>query len=190
MPYSHPAQISPAIVALAGRRIDAPYAKEVHFPLVEVEHVAKKLLYRFKQEQVTRIVCSAACGADILALEAAERLAIPATIVLPFVPRIFRTISVTDRPGSWGERFDRLVAAARKRDDLVELNLEKSDDNAFTAANDRILQIAGAFPYKKLAFVIWEGRSRGHGDATKDFLNKAMVLNFEKRAILTIRRAH
>lgn len=181
--------ITPAVAALAGRRIDAQDADDSRFPLAEAEHVAHKLLRRFRQERIERLVCSAACGADILALEVAEKLAIPATLVLPFASRIFREISVTDRPGDWGERFDRLVAAARDHGDLVELGLDAGDENAFAAANDRIIQEASTSgTYRRLAFVVWEGRSRGQDDSTADFLSKALSCGFEKRAVLTKRR--
>ena len=183
--------ISPAVAALAGRRIDAADAVESRFPLAEAEHVALKLVRHFRQERVTRLACSAACGADILALEVAEKLAIPATIVIPFASNIFRAISVTDRPGDWGERFDRLVTAARRRGDLVELGLDVNDEKAFTAANERIVQSASiSGPYRRLAFVVWEGQTRGRADATADFLRRALSLGFEKRTVLTMRRRH
>jgi hypothetical protein len=181
--------LKPAVAALAGRRIDALDADDTRFPLTNTGYVARKLRYRFRQEHVERLVCSAACGADILALEAAEELAIPATIVLPFAPHIFREISVTDRLGDWGERFDRLVAAARGRGDLVDLGFAANNKNAFTETNDRIVQTAQVLEFKrKLAFVVWEGRSRGESDSTAEFLCIALSFGFEKRSVLTKRR--
>lgn len=166
--------------------MDAADADVPRFPLAEAEHVARKLLYRFRQERIARLICSAACGADILALEAAEKLAVPATVVLPFASSIFREISVTDRPGDWGGRFDRLVAEARDRGDLVELGLDAGDKNAFAVANDRIIRIASTSgSYRRLAFVVWEGRPRGQDDSTANFLSKALSCGFEKRSVLT-----
>lgn len=182
---------TPAVAVLAGRRIDAPDADESRFPPAEAEHVARKLLRHFRQERVKLLVCSAACGADILALEVAEKLAIQTTMVLPFVSDVFRAISVTDRPGDWGERFDGLVAAVRARDDLVELGLDVHDEKAFAITNERIIQSASnSGPYRRLAFVVWEGRSRGRADATADFLTRALSRGFEKRTVLTMRRGH
>jgi hypothetical protein len=178
--------VTPAIAALAGRRIDAQDANNSRFPLAEAEHVLHKLLRRFRQERIERIVCSAACGADILALEAAKELAIPAKIVLPFHPDIFRNISVTDRPGDWEERYDRLVRAARDRDDLIELGLDAGDEKAFTATNHRIIQEALNSEFqRKLAFVVWEGRSHGGDDSTAEFLSIALSHGFEKISVLT-----
>ncbi|UYG07162.1 hypothetical protein [Halomonas sp. M4R1S46] len=182
--------ITPSVAVLAGRRIDAQDADVLRFPLAEAEHVAYKIFRCFQQECVEHLICSAACGADIIALEAAEKLAIPATLVLPFTSCIFREISVTDRPGGWGERFDHLVALARDRGGLIELGLDVSDERAFSAANDRIIQIASTTGiYRRLAFVVWEGLSRGQGDSTAEFLDMALSCGFERRVVLT-RREH
>lgn len=180
--------ISPAVAVLAGRRIDPADVKEPRFPLAESENVARKLLRHFRKEQIKRLTCSAACGADILALEVAEKLAIPATLVIPFSSNIFRSVSVTDRPGEWGDRFDRLVSAARLRGDLVELGLDVNDKNAFTATNELIVQSANTLGVRRLAFVVWEGQTRGQTDATADFLSRALSLGFERRTVLTMPR--
>ncbi len=181
--------LTPAVAALAGRRIDAQDADASRFPLIEAEYVLHKIIRRFRQERVERLVCSAACGADILALEAAKELAIPATIVLPFDPDRFRNISVIDRPGNWGERYDLLVTEAHSRDDLIELGLATDDENAFSEANSRIIHSALRSRFqRKLAFVVWEGKSRGADDSTADFLNNALSQGFEKKSVLTKRR--
>jgi hypothetical protein len=54
-----------SVIALAGRRIDA---------LEHVSAVRRRLADLLVQEQATALVCSAACGADLAALEAAEQL--------------------------------------------------------------------------------------------------------------------
>lgn len=177
---------TPAVVALSGRRIDAEDADTPRFPLAEAKYVADKIFRCFRQERVEHLVCSAACGADILALEAAQKLAIPTTIVLPFTPEIFRKLSVTDRPGDWGKRFDDLVAVSRDRGSLIELGLDVSDVDAFSAAIEQIIRIANTTgAYRRLACVVWEGVSRGHGDSTAEFLNLALSRGFEKRVVLT-----
>ncbi|ACM21069.1 hypothetical protein Geob_2719 [Geotalea daltonii FRC-32] len=179
-------RVTPAIAALAGRRIDVSDATIPRFPLLEVQHVYNKLLYRFRRENIQHLVCSAACGADILALEAARELAIPATVVLPFSPDIFREVSVTDRPGAWGKRFDHLVQEASDRGRLIDLQLEVSDENAFTVTNHRIIESVLDLRFtRKLAFVVWDGRSRGEGDSTAEFLKIALSHGLEKRCVMT-----
>jgi hypothetical protein len=187
-PRSLPRKAS-AVAALAGRRIDAPDTKEARFPAVEEARVAGKLLARFRAERVAALVCAAACGADILALEAAERLGIPALVVLPFSAGHFRSISVTDRPGNWGKRFDRLIEAARTAGALIELGYRVDDEQAFLRANRRIVEEAAKFDFsRRLAFAIWEGRARDGDDLTADFLSRASEAGFEERTILTKRK--
>lgn len=74
----------PAVVALVGRRIDAVDTNESRFPLEAVPTVRRRLADLFVRERAVTIVCSAACGADLLALEEAERLGLRRRIVLPF----------------------------------------------------------------------------------------------------------
>ena len=63
-----------SIVALAGRRIDAPGAAPPRFPVDNVEKVRSRLVEAFARLNVVHLVCSGACGADLVALEAAEQL--------------------------------------------------------------------------------------------------------------------
>jgi len=55
---------------------------------------------------------SAACGADILCLEAARELGCETHVVLPFPPAEFRRTSVDFARGDWGPRFERALAVA------------------------------------------------------------------------------
>lgn len=108
-------------IALAGRRIDAPDAETPRFPLANVPLVRDRLRAFFVERGAGTLVCSAACGADLVALEAAKSLGMRCRIVLPFDPARFRQTSVTDRPGDWGPTYDRLVETARREGDLVVL---------------------------------------------------------------------
>jgi hypothetical protein len=103
-----------SIIALAGRRIDASGTTPPRFPLSNVEEVRSRLAGAFVRLHAVGLVCSGACGADLVALEAAEQLGMRRRVVLPFVPDRFRKSSVVDRPGDWGRVFDRQIAAAAK----------------------------------------------------------------------------
>ena len=63
-----------AVIALAGRRIDAPETKPARFPLKNVPIVRERLAALLAAEHAEALVCSAACGADLIALAEAERL--------------------------------------------------------------------------------------------------------------------
>jgi hypothetical protein len=56
-----------SIVALAGRRIDAQDADPPRFPLEAVSTVRQRLADLLVQERTVALVCSAACGSDLIA---------------------------------------------------------------------------------------------------------------------------
>src|SRR5689334_9121270 len=133
------------VVALAGRRIDADGAP-VRFPLKQAPSVKGRLTRLLRGLQPDALVCSAACGADLLALEAAAALQIPVTIVLPFAPERFRKTSVVDRPGNWGRRFDAVMKRATHGATAGRIHVIESpaggDDDVYVVATDTILDDA------------------------------------------------
>ncbi len=182
-----------AVVAIAGRRIDAPDAAETRFPLANCPQVRAKLESFLKSANVELVVCSAASGADLLALEIAASVGIRKWIVLPFDQSTFRRASVVDSPGNWGASFDRVISQLSDSDHLEVLPGNPKPDNAFTAVNQTIVDRAvGAARYRMptgqapSAVVIWEGRSRGPGDMTADFLTRALKAGLTAYEIRTI----
>src|ERR1700688_1274520 len=118
-----------AVIALAGRRIDAPDTDPPRFPLENVPIVRERIAALLSAEHAEALVCSAACGADLIALTEAERLGLRRRIVLPFPAKRFRETSVTDRPGEWGPLYDRLIKEAQSAGDLVVLPDPGGDDD-------------------------------------------------------------
>jgi hypothetical protein len=183
-----------AVIALAGRRIDVPDTKSPRFPLQNVPEVRERLAGLLVSEHAEALVCSAACGADLIALEEAERLGLRRRIVLPFTPKRFRETSVTDRPGDWGPLFDRLIAAAETAGDLVMLQSAGGDDDAaYAAANQVIIGEAEALAkagvegiaLRRVAVIVWEGAAREGTDASGGLLALAAQAGFEERSVLT-----
>ena len=162
------------VVALAGRRIDAPDAKTSRFAPQHESIVAARLRQYFQEQDATALVCSAACGADLLALEVAGELNLQRCIVLPFPPARFRETSVIDRPGDWGERYDHVLAEVQ---DVSVLNYPEDDPATYVLTNEAILDSAIALGKEThrpvVAAVVWDGRSRGPDDVTAQFLEKA-----------------
>jgi hypothetical protein len=180
------------VVALAGRRIDAEDADVARFPLDQAEQVKQRLHTLLRDLRPDALVCSAACGADLLALEAAAALDIPATIVLPFEPAVFRASSVVDRHGDWGPRFDAVIdRAPAERIHVLELD-DGAEDDAYAAATEAILdhaqklatQAAGE-EAQLIAVTVWDGVSRGDGDLTDYFRQHAARRGFEEQEIRT-----
>src|SRR5581483_9281564 len=163
------------IVALAGRRIDAPDAAEPRFPLENRQVVAERLHQALARLRPRALVSSAACGADLVALQAARRLGIRTRIVLPFDRDRFRSTSVVDRPGDWGVLFDELCDQAEGSGDLVILGLSEGEA-AYRVVTERILDEALALAQKPggqsgglTAIVVWDGAPRGPGDLAEEF---------------------
>jgi hypothetical protein len=179
-----------SILALAGRRIDAPDATP-RFPLERVSKVKEKLRHAFAQHAASALVCSAACGSDLLALDAAGELGLRRRVVLPFEAERFRETSVIDRPGPWGDLYDRIVAAVGDAGELVVLEDAGEGSEAYAAATEKIIDeaiaLASAEPTARpLAVRVWEGRSRGAGDMTEHFGRLAQERGLPVLDILTL----
>ncbi|MDP3960222.1 MAG: hypothetical protein Q8Q26_09230 [Pseudorhodobacter sp.] len=169
-----------AIACLAGRRIDEVDADTPRFPLHRADAVGEAIAAVLAERKIVRLVCAAACGADILALEACEAQAIPATIILPFSVAVFREVSVIDRPGDWGPRFDHVIARARAHSDLIELGYAETDQHAFDKANREIVaRVSALGADEHLAILVWNGVARGEKDATADLADRARAAGFQ-----------
>src|SRR5262245_16622106 len=120
---------SGAVVALAGRRIDPEPTQTPRFPFDQVDRVRIAIPDQLRDRHAAALVCSAACGADLIAVDTAQKMGLRTRIILPFSAARFRETSVVDRPrpGFWGGIFDRVVSVARTHGDLVELNITEGD---------------------------------------------------------------
>lgn len=177
------------VAVLAGRRPDAADQPVARFPLARVPVVKQELTRLFQAEAFTSLVCAAACGADLLALEAALELGITAHVVLPFDPDLFRSTSVVDRPGDWGPRYDRLIEHAQSQHLLTVLDLPEDDPSTYELGNDALIakarelsQPAGASP---TGIVVWDGAPRGADDVTQHFRQACQRAGFGERQLLT-----
>jgi hypothetical protein len=142
-----------------------------------VTAVQERLHRLLVEQQAQAVVCSAACGADLLALEAAGVLGIRRRIVLPYARDSFRATSVVDRPGDWGERFDHILDAVEAMGDLVVLGYTEGEEVAYLATNRAILEQAAILAAQAQqavgAAVVWDGAGRGADDVTAAFLQEA-----------------
>ncbi|HEX2877210.1 MAG TPA: hypothetical protein VHP33_38430, partial [Polyangiaceae bacterium] len=172
------------VVALAGRRVDAADAAEQRFPAANVPAVKERLRKALADAKATTLVCAAACGVDLLALDAAGELGVRRRIVLPTTKAEFRASSVVDRPGSWGELFDRIISEVEAKGDLTIHGLG-SGDAAYRAGNRAILDDAQALGGDLEAWVVWNGRPRSDGDITLHFADEAWTRRLRVRELLT-----
>ncbi len=183
------------IVAVAGRRIDPPNAAASRFPLKSRGAVANRIKKALSELGVSALVSSAACGADLLAINAARALGARRRIVLPYQEDWFLEDSVTDRPGRWEDLYSQVIAEARAAGDLLDLGEKRGSDDAFRAANDAILAEAQRLareenpddPASALAgLIIWEGASRGPDDVTDHMRQRLADAGATIRVVLTV----
>lgn len=177
------------ILVLAGRRIDAEHAEYKRFPLSAAPRVKTQLKEFFEENHISHLVSSGACGADLLGQEIADELNIDRTIILPFDPAVFKTTSVTDRPGEWGTLYDRLVNMPVQN--LIVLKLDPRDPHAYEQTTLEMLNTAEEISsrYNKQAVVVlivWEGRAKDSDDVTSGLLLEAKKRSLETREINTL----
>lgn len=167
------------IVALAGRRIDPASPSQPRFPPENIDRVRDELRQLFLRLHARALVCSAASGADLLALDAAGEVGLRRHVVLPFASGRFRQTSVVDRPGPWGSLFDEIVIRAEAQGDLVVLPGVQNEDESYAIANARLLneteQVANGQEGRVgcAATVVWEGEPRPGQDLTAQFRSLA-----------------
>lgn len=169
---------APTVAAVAGRRVDAPDSPAQRFPAQAVPRVAEAVRRFLADHHVVAVVASAACGADIVALEAASDLGIRTRVVLPFDAERFLRTSVADRGEEWGDRYRAVLQRADARGDLVVLEeASGTDDAAYARATKRILSetqaLAGSNRARAIALAIWDENPRSGTDATRDFIDFA-----------------
>lgn len=189
------------VVALSGRRIDAADASVSRFPLQRVPAVGALLRDLFSDRRASALVASAACGADLVALQVAGSLGLRRRVILPFHPERFRETSVTDRPGDWGPSYDEVIGEVRAAGDLVVLEQDEGG-GAYAAALEAILDEALEMATREgsdadaksegnetsgvLAVVVWDGAPRGDDDYTQRFADMARARGVPVTEIITI----
>jgi len=184
------------IIALAGRRIDSADSEVPRFPFQSVEKVRERLKDFFLSSKASVLVCSAACGSDLLALDIAGELKLQRTIILPFPPGVFKKKSVADCYGNWEFKFDKICNEVTSDGKLIVLYSEEDDNRAYEKTNIEILNFAerivntqadNADNKKIIALVAWEGKTRGPNDVTAHFLKEAKNRNISIAEINTFR---
>jgi hypothetical protein len=183
MAANQSSDIKGPVIVSAGRRVDAPDASAPRFPPQNVPAVRDRVQEYLQQQKPSAVVASAACGADLILLQAAHNL--PRYVLLPSSPEEFRESSVTDRPGDWGAIYDEVLQCA----EVAVLRLP-SGQEGYLAINDRLLDkaqaLAGDLGTSVAALVIWNQQSRGDDDVTEHFLRAAGRRNFLITEISTL----
>lgn len=105
----------PRVAVFAGHMIDQPGRAQPRFPATLEGQVSREIGRVLEKQDIGIGYASAACGSDILFLEALLARQGEINVVLPFPPEEFRKTSVNLIPGSdWGDRFTRVLGAATR----------------------------------------------------------------------------
>jgi class 3 adenylate cyclase/tetratricopeptide (TPR) repeat protein len=104
----------PDVVAFAGHMIDAPGRPEPRFPAELAPAVGAALRERLARLRQPIVYTSAACGSDLIFIEAALDAHAEVNVVLPFDRQDFAQISVAVGGEGWLQRFDALLARAAR----------------------------------------------------------------------------
>jgi len=174
------------VAAVAGRLVEP--GQGTRFPARAVPYVEQHVAEWLRRHTPTSVVASAARGADLIALTRARELGIRCRIVLPFGIDEFRRTSVGPDP-SWIRRFNRAIADAAARSDVVIDTSGEKPDRAYRVVTERILQeaghLAGGGPVR--ALIVWDGRESGTDDHTAYFRELARASGFVVAEIRTDR---
>ncbi len=161
-------KLGPVVVS-AGRRVDPPGAETPRFPAQNVPEVQAEVEQYLLRCGPVAVVASAACGADLIVLQAAR---VPRYVLLPSSPEEFRKSSVTDRPGAWGAIYDDILHHSS-----VEVLEVPAGHEGYVEVNRRLMDkaqaLAGDLGTTIAVLVIWNGESRGEDDVTAHFLREA-----------------
>jgi len=104
----------PQVIAFSGHMIDHPARPSPRFPPDLEPQVSQALRERVASFGPSIGYAQAACGADILFLEAMQEAGMQTQIVLPFPVPDFIESSVSFAGDAWVRRFERVVAGATR----------------------------------------------------------------------------
>ena len=154
---------TPRVVVFAGHMIDQPGRLQPRFPPALEGRVAQEIAQVLKKLQASIGYSSAACGADILFLEAMLARRGEVNIVLPFPQEEFRKSSVDVVPqAAWGARFEQVISRATR---VVMASEHRSSGNPVAYEYSNLLQDGLAVLRTRILdaelvpLAVWDGRS-------------------------------
>jgi class 3 adenylate cyclase len=102
----------PPVLMYTGHMIDQDTRMTPRFPVELEAPMALAIQQQLTALRPVAAYGSAACGSDILCLEAMRRVGGETHVVLPFPAPEFHRVSVDFAPGNWGQRFEQVLKAA------------------------------------------------------------------------------
>jgi len=162
----------PLVGICTGHMIDAPSRRIPRFPQAMEHQVKAEITRNIHELNVGFGYASAACGADILFLEALLEAGKEINVVLPYTAEQFRYDSVDIVPGStWGSRFDRVLNMASQVTIASNQRLY-GGPVSFNYGNRYVRGLASLRAQRLgtdlIGLAVWNGRSNGPIGGTSD----------------------
>ncbi len=153
----------PSVIVFAGHMIDRPDRKTPRFPKERESVVAEEIQRRIEKLKPGFGFASAACGSDLLFLEAMLDRGAEISVVLPYSEEEFIRDSVEFIPDSnWRARFDRVltrtarvVTASNQRLDIGGVSYEFCNQMLLGLATIRARQLDTTL----VPMAVWDGMS-------------------------------
>ena len=157
------------VAVFTGHTVDAPGRAKPRFADKDEAAVQQSIEEGLAKHEVMLGVAGAACGADILFLEALQRRGAHTCIVLPHNAEAFRRISVTDIGGAaWGQRFDAVLAACSE---LILLADQPGEDLSYQFQGAVMAGLARlkaqAIGGDAMGLACWDGEAGGVGGTAR-----------------------
>lgn len=172
----------PQVIAFTGHMVDGANRKPPRFPPEHEPSVYAEIESYIVRSGATIGFASAACGADILFLEAMLKTGGEIIIVLPSSPENFIQTSVAVIPdGDWVARFRKLVESAKQ---LVILSEQHTGDVSYSYANIVLYGLAKSYARHISAnlgaLAVWDGetgKTGGTGSAVRKWLDCGQAID-------------
>jgi len=181
----------PPVLVFTGHMVDRPNRPSPRFPPLLEPVVRDEIRAYLDRFAPAAAYGSAACGADILCLEAMLERGAEVNVVLPFPPDQFRATSVDLVPGGdWSSRFDRVLASASSLTVVSDHGAESSG-SAYEYANlvltGMAMLRAGALATPVHGLAVWDGGSGGGLGGTTGVVERWRDLGLEVEHVDTTR---
>jgi class 3 adenylate cyclase/tetratricopeptide (TPR) repeat protein len=177
----------PPVMVFAGHMIDRPDRQSLRFPPDAESFVASKIIDEIERIKPGFGFSSAACGSDILFLEAMLNYGAEVSVVLPYNRQQFVTDSVDIVPGSnWRRRFNqvlgraaRVITASTERLEIGGVSYEFCNEMLLGLASIRCRQLDTDL----VPLAVWNGQTGDGPSGTASVVQSWKSLGLDPRII-------
>ena len=152
----------PTLLVFAGHMIDGATRPIPRFPASYVSEVKREIVRRLDETDACIGYCSAACGSDLLFIEAMHERGAEVNVVLPYAKTDFLRSSVAFAGPEWTLRFEEALAQANSVRYVTEESLQ-GDETVFEIMDRVLLGYAalagGLIGAEPVLLAVWDGKT-------------------------------